>query len=457
MWNLLFAVIFGFVVGLEGAGVGKKASGYGDVPVKCDLCVIAVNEVVGLFNENRTEEEVAEILRKDVCPLLPSVFGSECEALSRSIPEVARELARVVTPTGVCVGLGLCPRPVVPPNGTDMSLPVFNISLDVPAGERFRGVCSHGPFVDAVRWLVGRVRGVFSEAVYEALVAFGELVETRYLPGDMAAEVAGCGAAMGLPRGVLGLVAMVYELSDFCTSVVVDQPGGPPVHARNLDFGIGGGFTATIRELLYEARVVRGGRVVYRGVYFAGYFGVLTGVRPGAFGLSIDTRWRRSLLRLPESIVRWLEGGGGGLVASVTRELFEGGRVGVYGDAVEYLAGVRLTAPVYFIVSGVRAGEGVVLARDAVGVAHRWGMDGGWYTGVTNYDRGPQPWWDDRWDPFVRHMEALGRGRVSVDAMYGVMSMKPTLNLETTYTAIMVPASGYLRVEKRYCEYPCVE
>ncbi len=49
--------------------------------------------------------------------------------------------------------------------------------------------------------------------------------------------------------------------------------------------------TEALRPLVVELDFQRGGRTVYKSVNFAGYIGVLTGMKPGSFSLTLDERF----------------------------------------------------------------------------------------------------------------------------------------------------------------------
>ncbi len=68
-----------------------------------------------------------------------------------------------------------------------------------------------------------------------------------------------------------------YEVTDDCTSIVAQTPDGKILHARNLDFGIGMGFTESLREATIEVEFQRGGKTVFYATTFAGFVGVLSG------------------------------------------------------------------------------------------------------------------------------------------------------------------------------------
>ena len=77
---------------------------------------------------------------------------------------------------------------------------------------------------------------------------------------------------------------VMYEMGSFCTSIVASQADGTIIHGRIMDFD----WTNFLRNIAYKAKFVRGDKHVYDGVLFAGTLGVLTGMKPGAFSISIN-------------------------------------------------------------------------------------------------------------------------------------------------------------------------
>lgn len=91
----------------------------------------------------------------------------------------------------------------------------------------------------------------------------------------------------GIDIGALIFYNIAYEIEGGCTSMVVEDDQGHIYHARNLDFGLFFGWDKTnetwaltelLRPLLFNARVIKDGSVIYNGTYFAGYVGFLTGI-----------------------------------------------------------------------------------------------------------------------------------------------------------------------------------
>ena len=66
---------------------------------------------------------------------------------------------------------------------------------------------------------------------------------------------------------------------------------GTVIHDRNLDFA----FADVMRNITFEARFMRGDKHIFDATMFAGLNGVFTGIKKGAFSISLNNRkpsWR---------------------------------------------------------------------------------------------------------------------------------------------------------------------
>ena len=91
---------------------------------------------------------------------------------------------------------------------------------------------------------------------------------------------------LGLPVAQTMGVSMVADHATFCTSIVARNRLGEISHVRNLDFY----FTELAEDLIYEAILVKDGSERARAPLVAGFYGVLTGYKPGSFSISYNVR-----------------------------------------------------------------------------------------------------------------------------------------------------------------------
>lgn len=292
-----------------------------------------------------------------------------------------------------------------------------------------------------------------------ALNDIGEAINSFYMPYELAQEIQGCCSVIGVPVGWATLFNLGYEISDACTSIVAQDPSGKILHSRNLDFWPGMGFTDTLKAMSFIVDWQKGGETTFKTTSMAGYVGSLSGMKAGAFSVTIDTRfYPNGIWEIFYEVVAALEEKNSSLVAFLTREVLQ--NENDFNAALEQLANDDLIADVYYIMAGTQPTEGVVISRNRTDAADVWQLapPGRWFEVETNYDHWkPPPWFDDRYTPAVIAMNAMGAQNATLQGMYQVMSTKPVLNLQTIHTMLACPADGTYESYIRWCPYPCVQ
>eukprot|EP00756_Hemistasia_phaeocysticola_P025322 Hpha_TRINITY_DN15999_c1_g6::TRINITY_DN15999_c1_g6_i1::g.71264::m.71264/K13720/NAAA; N-acylethanolamine-hydrolysing acid amidase len=232
-----------------------------------------------------------------------------------------------------------------------------------------------------------------------------------------------------------------------CTSIVAQNSNGTVFLGRNMDYPM------PFSPLQFDAVVTKGGKVIYEGTTFAGTVGIGgTCVVPGRFAVSINARGAMSpdLAHAVASAKR-----GDWIFPFLTREVCH--RAGAFEDSMQWVSSQPLIAPGYFIMAGVAPGEGAVLSHNASASAYQWRLKDGypkgsdaWFLLQTNYDNwGPVPAGDDRRDPGVKSMEAVGPDSISFDSLWTVLSTRPVYNFATIHTDLVLPATGLYRTYLR--------
>ncbi|XP_071379030.1 prosaposin isoform X1 [Centroberyx affinis] len=83
-----------------------KAGGF------CDVCKMAVRYMDGILEQNATEAQIEDAVRK-VCSFLPESVQSECDQLVEQYePMLVQLLLQMLDPDFVCMKLGACPEAV---------------------------------------------------------------------------------------------------------------------------------------------------------------------------------------------------------------------------------------------------------------------------------------------------------------------------------------------------------
>lgn len=428
-----------------------------DISFTCALCGIAMNEVEGLLSENITVQEIEAILEQDVCePLGKSIYHVFCDFL---VSEVGNIISLITNPSSVsiiCVDLTLCEKPFNHPSDK-VPVPKVILNLDLPPQQRWTEICSM-PTVRANADFLYNFITALLPGHGVRINELGEMLNDHYFPTEYAQEIQGCASALGVPYGWLAMFQLGYEVSDACTSIISQTLDGKIYHARNLDFGAGMGFTATLKNATIQVDFQRKGRTVFTATTFGGFIGVLSGMKKGAFSATVDTRfYPDGWTEIFSEVIAAIEEKNASLVSFLLRDVFT--NENDYDSALGALSKTNLIADVYYIVGGMDSGA--VISRNRTVAADVWKLDskgGRWFEVETNYDHwNPPPWYDNRRDPANAHMTALGRSNLTPDNLFGVLSMKPTINLQTTYSIVACPATGFYETYVRWCDYPCVQ
>jgi len=258
--------------------------------------------------------------------------------------------------------------------------------------------------------------------------------------GDVAIEVKTGLSLANIPLAKGAMLQFFYEIEAGCTSIVAQDPQGKIYHARNLDFEL----SQILERMTIELDFRRGGKTVFYGTTYAGYFAVLTGMKPGVFAVSLD---QRSGVPNPFSQLNGIIKGAkaAGFLFRNQLDIAQS-----FDDAVNAFANTTLSVPSYIIVSGSKAGEGAVISRDPAKAADIWKLDAPnrWFEVETNDDHWKPPA-DGRRDHANALMNATGQANVNLDTMFSVLSSPPVLAPGTTYTAQMSATTGFYKTTVR--------
>jgi len=334
----------------------------------------------------------------------------------------------------------------------------FILNLDLTPRQRWKSIWGLPFYKSQINEIIDAVLPLSVDHLYNVEL-LGDLVLETF-PTEYQEEIIGGAEALNISAGLLALVNIGYEIQDYCTSIVADDPNdGTILHARNMDFGVGLGFTSILKNITIQIDFQTNNKTLFKATTFVGFIGFLSAMKPGGFAMTIDTRFLTGgLLPVWEEIIYSIIGGNpASLVSFLARDTVAS--VSAYKDAYQKLANTPLFVDVYFILSGIKTGEGVVISRNETGPYSLWMLNATqWYVLVTNYDPGtPSPWYDDRTYYAIQGMNAIGRQNVSLMKMFGVLSTKPVLNKMTVYSILMKPATGEYQAWTRYCNDPCPE
>ncbi|KAJ6668612.1 hypothetical protein lerEdw1_012094 [Lerista edwardsae] len=356
-----------------------------------------------------------------------------------------------------------------PPSGIRFKgvVPEYIINLDLPPSERWVQVASEKKkelrlTIQACKEIIS---AFFPSHKFESLLEAKMRWLGNTLPSPFQEEIKGIASASGIPLGEVVLFNVFYEIFTVCVSIVAEDKTGKLYHVRNLDFGLFLGWdiknsswtiTQHLKPLMVNLNFQRNNKTVFKSANFAGYVGMISGVKPGAFSLTMNERF--SLDGGYIGIFEWLIGEREGWWMSfLTRAVLENGTS--YDDAKDKLVNSRLLAPAYFILGGNKSGEGCVISRSRSKTLDIWNLDaqkGTWFVLETNYDRWKDPFFlDDRRTPTAKCLNKTLQENISLPRLYDVLSTKPMLNKLTVSTTLMDVSEGRLETYLRNCPDPC--
>jgi len=287
-----------------------------------------------------------------------------------------------------------------------------------------------------------------------------ELMQAQQIDEEFLEEMRGIVEAVGYAEADWDLVLLAhikYELGFTqpfayrqCTGIVAAMENGTVVQGRNLDLDT---HLDWARNSMLEVTFWRGGEALFTGPTTFGLVGLHSAMRFGGWSVQQNTRWDK------EKKSGW--------IAHSIESAKQGGRIAVFeirklmqttADfkvAVSTLAGLRWTAPNYYILAGAKPYQGAVItvgrrARPDVNYLKKeWGRT---FLVQTNDD-----WWapqsDDRRDVAVRFMTGTARRKVGQDSVWAAMRKPPVCNEGTWFTWMAVPALNASRLTADMCPH----
>ena len=183
---------------------------------------------------------------------------------------------------------------------------------------------------------------------------------------------------------------------------------------------------------------MKDGKLLIEAVSFLGYIGIPTGMN-SFMSVSIDARYPIALPTNIESIKKGYFPSGW-----LVREVLTNATS--WDDGVAIFRDTKIQAPIYYITGGMNNQQGAGLTRDSEYNQNMWFLNESkydWFIVETNYPNWlPPPPDDDRRDPAIEAMNAVGQSGIDAESLYGVLSVPPVLNEGTLYTAIFGAPGG---------------
>jgi len=336
----------------------------------------------------------------------------------------------------------------------------YVMNLDLPANERWNEIAVD--FKNKTQDMVDYLTQFVPKWTIPIIEDVGKYLE-KYFPEEFVDEMKGFAKAVDIDEGMVVVLNMAYQLESLgtncstsnttgpgcdddgppglCTSTAFNGMDGKVYLARNLDWN----FPDSLLDCVINVDYQSNGKTVYKGTTLAGFVGILNGVRPGGFSISMNARNKGG-----EIVLNFLEllALGAKTPTQVIRQTLASEES--YEAAVSNLAKERLADDAYYIVAGMNKDEGTVLSRGRNFDVNAWPVnsseDNGWYRLQTNYDHWKSvPDSDNRRDPGNANMQKVGQTHANLTSIWlDVLTIWPTFNPHTDWTSLLCAETGEL-------------
>lgn len=310
------------------------------------------------------------------------------------------------------------------------------INLDLPPEERWVEVLKR--YADYVPKVKALLKVEIPPSIFPLAEKLASVID-QHIPAPYPGEMRGVAKAWNMSEADVILINLIYDLTAYCTSIVAQDSKGNIIHGRNLDYQ----FAKLLRRVTFMVDFQSKGKTLYSGVTFASMVGVFTAQSPGELTVSGDERDRGYVW---ENIFEAIFNKNALPVSFLMRESVSTGLE--FEQAVALLSSKETIADIYFIVGGMKAGQGAVITRDRPKAADVWRLDtakGRWFLVETNYDHWTTaPPSDDRRDVAIKTLKEVGQANITATALFKVLSTKLVLNNGTIYTTVMSAANPQL-------------
>lgn len=347
--------------------------------------------------------------------------------------------------------------------------PQFTIHLDYPPNKRWTNVIAHFKnYIPKAVKIAEKLLGKSAVRLLQPVLNLATLSNSVMYKE----ELLSISRQININPGLLLLLQLVYESFAACTSVIV-KTEKHPIHIRTMDWDL-----PILKKLTFQAKFKFKNKTLFTGTSWAGYLGILTGMRhpqtkrEESYSVSINYRQTPESYTTPyaeylRNIWRTLKGYWP--VAYLVREVlcYET----TYYNAVECFQKAQLISPTYIAVCGQINIQGAIITRnrdpnEATYVQHLHSSPSLIQANMDHFQDGKyknhemkndskdthnMDIMDSRYRYSYVNLALNSKTRPTVDHMYKIMCMSPCYSRELTiYTTIMIPNSkSYTTIIKR--------
>lgn len=320
---------------------------------------------------------------------------------------------------------------------TPSSIPAFTINLDKLPGDRWTEVITH--FKDDCLAAINELEGQLRSSLIGNMIhmAVGTIA-TNYIKGGNILykdEIASIATLLGvLPEKVL-LSQLSYEFHACCSSIVVNV-NGTNMFYRTMDWPLD-----CLKKLTCRLDFMKGDRLLFSSISWAGFIGILTAMVPEKYGLAVNFRASNGNLLGNAKRTMAMSWPAGYLVRHVLENEMD------YTKAVLSLQRYPLISPCYFTLCNA-SGASSIIIRDPDSCVKTITSVGTDPLIQTNKDPGNTTcnilWSQEREALAKKIIAERSQEWKTIDDVLNALTVKPIRNEETVYICGMVPSQGIL-------------
>ncbi len=246
----------------------------------------------------------------------------------------------------------------------------------------------------------------------------------------------------GVTVGDIVMINVYYEIAVYgnlfskntsiaCTGIVASDDDSV-LHGRNLDYDM----YQLLKNMVVTVKFMKDGQLSYVGTTFAGYIGLLTGLKPKRYTISLNER--REHLNGHDNA--WIGNLDTSVAFAIRTMLSEDDLY--YEHAKGLMEDAELSSPCYIIMGGVKKGEGAVITKsmNVDSTVIDLSTENEWFVVQTNFDQGHLN--DNRIDA-VNSLRDKCDGKATYHCLRRVMTTHPVKNVRTIYTVIMTATTPF--------------
>ena len=326
------------------------------------------------------------------------------------------------------------------PSLSASDIETFQINLDSPPEERWKEpILAKKDFIHQYKEMV--FQKIQTSDIPSIL---SDIRNNSYFSNsDFSREISGVAKYSNLSHEEVFLLNYMYEMFAACTSIVYENSNGEIVLGHNLDYF----FTIPMGHSIVQLEFYKGGNLLYKAQAVSGQIGFFSALRPEAFALTINQRSKRRIGSLQSYLKSLFTANILPIIYTIRQGMEDHDD---FENVVSFLSETKLGTNCYFILSGTKNNEGIVITRGPETVDDATRIDAnkendGWFLVQTNSDRNTTNYQTRDIRRFIAENRVRNIGRKEISAervMKEVLYLSPNRNSITILSSVMSAQTG---------------